>query len=300
MCTLLRVPFQFRVTPKSWTLRRDSPQASPEHSVWLCCCCLVTQLCLTLCDPTHCSTPGFPVLRHLPEFAQTHVHWVDEAIQPSHPLYMTNTILEPKLSWPFFLCISLENPWHFCFKTKQKGLTFLLWLSNRSQLWPFWYHLKGWEITTYFSEFKNYPQGHQRLTPCSQGCHHCRFSISSLLGTGIWRTTCCFSLWPWGGQPPSRPVKHLLDILLPVESPSRRLSQMVNPESCPIYLWAIWRICIYLFHLAQQNLCLKDLTPLGLLNYFILTWIVLMTLPTSPEDFWEGLYFICTSPVAQW
>ena len=33
-----------------------------------------------------CSTPGFPILHHLPEFAQTHVHWVGEAIQPSHPL----------------------------------------------------------------------------------------------------------------------------------------------------------------------------------------------------------------------
>ena len=34
----------------------------------------------------NCSTPGFPVLHHLPEFAQTHVHWVDDAIQLSHPL----------------------------------------------------------------------------------------------------------------------------------------------------------------------------------------------------------------------
>ena len=34
----------------------------------------------------HCSTPGFPVLHRLPEFAQTHVHWVGDAIQPSHPL----------------------------------------------------------------------------------------------------------------------------------------------------------------------------------------------------------------------
>ena len=33
-----------------------------------------------------CSTPGFPVLQYLPEFAQTHVHWVSDAIQPSHPL----------------------------------------------------------------------------------------------------------------------------------------------------------------------------------------------------------------------
>ena len=49
-------------------------------------CCSVTQLCLTLCDPMDCSTPGFPVLHYLSEFAQTHVHWVSDAIQPSHPL----------------------------------------------------------------------------------------------------------------------------------------------------------------------------------------------------------------------
>ena len=50
------------------------------------CCCSVTQLCLTLCDRMDCSTPGFPVLHHLLEFAQTHVHWVSDAIQPFHSL----------------------------------------------------------------------------------------------------------------------------------------------------------------------------------------------------------------------
>ena len=39
-----------------------------------------------LCDPMDCSMPGFPVLHHLPEFAQTHVHCVGDAIQFSHPL----------------------------------------------------------------------------------------------------------------------------------------------------------------------------------------------------------------------
>ena len=41
---------------------------------------------LILCNPMDCSIPGFPVFHYLPEFAQTHVHWVDDAIQPSHPL----------------------------------------------------------------------------------------------------------------------------------------------------------------------------------------------------------------------
>ena len=50
----------------------------------------VAQSCPTLCDPTDCSTPGFPVHHHLPEFAQTHVHWVSDAIQLTHPLLSTS------------------------------------------------------------------------------------------------------------------------------------------------------------------------------------------------------------------
>ena len=47
------------------------------------CCCSVAQ---SLCDPMDYSTPGFPILHYLPEFAQTHVHRVGDASQPSHPL----------------------------------------------------------------------------------------------------------------------------------------------------------------------------------------------------------------------
>ena len=50
------------------------------------CCCLVARS-LTLCDPMNCSTPGFPVLHYLPEFAETLIHWLSEAIHPSHPLF---------------------------------------------------------------------------------------------------------------------------------------------------------------------------------------------------------------------
>ena len=46
----------------------------------------MAQLCLTLCDLMDCSTPGLPVLHHLWELAQTHVHQVGDAIQPTHPL----------------------------------------------------------------------------------------------------------------------------------------------------------------------------------------------------------------------
>ena len=46
----------------------------------------VEQSCPTLCDPMNHSTPGLPVHHQLPEFTQTHVHWLSDAIQPSHPL----------------------------------------------------------------------------------------------------------------------------------------------------------------------------------------------------------------------
>ena len=49
--------------------------------------------CQTLCNPMDCSTPGSSVLCHLPELAQTHMHWVSDAIQPSHPLLSPSRVL---------------------------------------------------------------------------------------------------------------------------------------------------------------------------------------------------------------
>ena len=52
----------------------------------MCCCYSVAQSCPTLSDPMDCSTPGFPVLAHFPELAQTYVHWAGDDTQPSHSL----------------------------------------------------------------------------------------------------------------------------------------------------------------------------------------------------------------------
>ena len=51
--------------------------------------------CLTLCDPMDCSTPGLPVRHQLPEFTQTQVHWVGDAIQPSYPLSFYSSLFPP-------------------------------------------------------------------------------------------------------------------------------------------------------------------------------------------------------------
>ena len=55
-------------------------------SFFLSYCCSVSKMWLAICKPMGYSTPGFPVLHYLPELAQTHVHWVSNTIQPSHPL----------------------------------------------------------------------------------------------------------------------------------------------------------------------------------------------------------------------
>ena len=78
----------------------------------------VAQLCLTLCDPMDCSSPGFLVLHQLLEVAQTHVHQVGDAIQPSHPLFLLSSIFPSirvfssqsalHIRWPRYWSFSLS------------------------------------------------------------------------------------------------------------------------------------------------------------------------------------------------
>ena len=60
---------------------------SHRACLYICCCCSVSQEWPTLCNLMDYSTPGFPVRHNPPEFSQTHVHWVSDAIQPSCPLW---------------------------------------------------------------------------------------------------------------------------------------------------------------------------------------------------------------------
>ena len=71
------------------TLRQDSLGHSQAALFSYYTCCVfssVAESCLTLFDPMNCNTPGLSVHHQLPEFTQTHVHRVGDAIQPSHPL----------------------------------------------------------------------------------------------------------------------------------------------------------------------------------------------------------------------
>ena len=80
----------------------------------------VTQSCPILCNPVNCSTPGLPVHYQLPEFTETHVHQVSDAIQPSHPL--SSLLLLPPIppslrvfSNESTLCMRWPKYWSFSF-----------------------------------------------------------------------------------------------------------------------------------------------------------------------------------------
>ena len=86
----------------------------------ICCWCSVAQSCPTLCNPMDCSTPRFPVFHYLPKFAQTQVCWLNNAIQPSHPLYPL--LFPPSIfsrikvfSKEWALCIRQPKIWRFNF-----------------------------------------------------------------------------------------------------------------------------------------------------------------------------------------
>ena len=68
--------------PKLALLTPKSVSKQKMHAA----CCSVVKSCPTLCDPMDCSMSGLSVPHHLPEFAQVHVHWISDVIQPSHPL----------------------------------------------------------------------------------------------------------------------------------------------------------------------------------------------------------------------
>ena len=109
-CLWLNQGSSFQLIPFRWMFVQDWLFIANEDLFWTSSSCLlhlqngvivlkpyslredlssvssVTQSCPTLCELMDCSTPGLPVRHQLPEFTQTHVHWVGDTIQPSHPL----------------------------------------------------------------------------------------------------------------------------------------------------------------------------------------------------------------------
>ena len=91
--------------------------------------CSVTQSCPTLCNHMDCSMPGFPFLHYLVEFAQTHVHWVGNAIQPFCPL--------PSPSPPIFSLSQHQSLFQWVSSLLQVAKVLKLQLQNQSFQWIF-------------------------------------------------------------------------------------------------------------------------------------------------------------------
>ena len=101
----------------------------PNDQYRHCCCCLVAKLCPTLCNPMDWGRQDFPALHYLPEFAQTHVHWVGDAIQPSHPqLPPSPPVLNSSQHWGLFQWVSSSH---------QEAKVLQLHLQHQSFQWIF-------------------------------------------------------------------------------------------------------------------------------------------------------------------
>ena len=125
----------------------------------------VAQLCWTLCNPMDCSTPGLPVHHQLPELVQTHAYWVNDAIQPSHPLSSSSppTSIFPSIrvfSNESALCKRWPKYWSFSFSispsTEYSGL-----ISFRID----WFHLLAVQET--LKSLLQHPSSKASIIQCS-------------------------------------------------------------------------------------------------------------------------------------
>ena len=104
--------------------------------------CSVVSDCLW---PTDCNTPGFPDFQHLLEFAQIHVHWISDAIQPSHPLLLLPSVFPSiqdsgKRTHEFFLDLSScpSGTWPTLFHEREKShsqLSLVNALNAKNRVW---------------------------------------------------------------------------------------------------------------------------------------------------------------------
>ena len=137
-------------------------------------CCSVTPSFLTLCDPMDCSIPGFPVLHHLRELAQIHVHWVGDATKTFHPLLSPSPpafYLDPSIrvfSNELALLIRWTKYWSFSFSISPSN--------EYSRLISFridWFHLLAVQgLSKVFSSTTVWKQGYVGLSKHSTSRKH--------------------------------------------------------------------------------------------------------------------------------
>ena len=117
-----------------------SISVKPSTKLHIFRCWLIAQSCLTLCSPINYSTPGFPLLHHVPELAEAHVHWVSNTIQPSHP-----PLSLPSL--PAFNVSQYHNLFQWVSSSHQMAKVLKFQLQHQSFQWLFSVDfLKDWVV----------------------------------------------------------------------------------------------------------------------------------------------------------
>ena len=108
--------------------------------LYLCSiCCSVTQSFPTLCNLMDCRILGFPVLHYLLVFSQTHVHWINDAIQPSHPPFPSSP--------PALNLFHHQGPFHWVGSSHYMAKVLELQLQHQSFQWIFRvYFLYDWQV----------------------------------------------------------------------------------------------------------------------------------------------------------
>ena len=113
--------------------------------------CSVAQSCPTLFNHMDCSTPGFPVLHHLPDLVQIHVHWVGDASQPSHPLSSPSPAFNLSQHQGLFQWVSSSHSYRYGYLFPQWAKSFIYLLSNKEternsdKKQKFWEFIGEWE-----------------------------------------------------------------------------------------------------------------------------------------------------------
>ena len=235
---------------------------------------MVTKWCLNLCHPMKYKMPGFSVLHCLTELAQTHVHWVGDAIQPSHPLLL--------LSSPALTLSQHQVPFQWVISSHQVAKILGLQLQHQSFQWIFRvYFLLNWLVWSPCS-----PSDSQESSPTTTVQKHQFFSFQLSFLSHPHMTTgknIALTIWTFVGK-----VMSLLFNML-----SRLVKAFLQRSKCLLISWLQSPSAVILepkkiksltVSMVSPSICHEVMGP----DAMIFIWLTLI--PQDPEIQSESRY----------
>ena len=167
-------------------LQEMRPNNQHRFNVQRCYCCSVAKVSDSF-DLMDCSTPGFPVLHYLLEFVQVHVHWVEDAIQPSHSLLPTSPALNLSQHQGLF---------QWVISSHQMAKVLELQLQHQSFQWIFKvisFRIDWFDLLAVQGTLKSLLQHHDSKTSVPQ--HSAFFMVNSHIHTWLLEKTIALTRW---------------------------------------------------------------------------------------------------------